>query len=144
MKMRVKECMCKKVVRATSDTNLQEIAKLMEQNNVGCVPICNQENHVIGFVTDRDIITRCIANNKNCNQTKASDIMTTKVIKTTPDTELEDATQTMSQNQIRRLPVIENNQIVGMLTIGDLAQNQKVQPQEVGDTMECICSQQNQ
>ena len=95
MKMRVKECMCKKVVRATSDTNLQEIAKLMQQNNVGCVPICNQENHVIGFVTDRDIITRCIANNKNCDQTKASDIMTTKVIKTTPDTELEDATQTM-------------------------------------------------
>ncbi len=144
MKMRVKECMCKKVVRATSDTTLQEIAKLMQQNNVGCVPICNQENHVIGFVTDRDIITRCIANNKNCDQTKASDIMTTKVIKTTPDTELEDATQTMSHNQIRRLPVIENNQIVGMLTIGDLAQNQNVQPQEVGDTMECICSQKNQ
>ena len=70
--------------------------------------------------------------------------MTTKVIKTTPDTELEDATQTMSHNQIRRLPVIENNQIVGMLTIGDLAQNQNVQPQEVGDTMECICSQKNQ
>ena len=53
--MRVKECMCKKVVRATSDTTLQEIAKLMHQNNVGCVPIWNQENHVIGFVTDRDI-----------------------------------------------------------------------------------------
>lgn len=137
--MRVKECMCKKVVRATSDTNLQEIAKLMQENDVGCVPICNQENNVIGFVTDRDIITRCIANNKKCDQTKASDIMTTKVIKTTPDTEVDEATQTMSNNQIRRLPVIENNQIVGMLTIGDLAQNTQVPTKEVGTTMECIC-----
>lgn len=137
--MRVKECMCKKVVRATSDTNLQEIAKLMQENDVGCVPICNQENNVIGFVTDRDIITRCIANNKKCDQTKASDIMTTKIIKTTPDTEVNDATQTMSTNQIRRLPVIENNQIVGMLTIGDLAQNTEVPTKEVGNTMECIC-----
>lgn len=137
--MRVKDCMCKKIVKATSDSTLEQIAKLMQENDVGCVPICNQENNVIGFVTDRDIITRCIAINKNCSQTKASDIMTTKVIKTTPDTELDDATQTMSNNQIRRLPVIENNQIVGMLTIGDLAQNQNIQAQEVGDTMECIC-----
>lgn len=141
--MRVKECMCKKVVQATSDTTLNEIAKLMQANDVGCVPICNQENNVIGFVTDRDIITRCVASGKQCEQTKASDIMTTKVIKTTPDTEIKDATQTMSTNQIRRLPVIENNQIVGMLTIGDLAQNQEVQPEELGDTMECICECQN-
>ena len=80
-----------------------------------------------------------MATNKNCGQTIASDIMTTKVIKTTPDTEIEEATQTMSTNQIRRLPVIENNQIVGMLSIGDLAKNQNIQPREVGDTMECIC-----
>ncbi len=137
--MRVKECMCKKVVRATSDTTLNEVAKLMQENNVGCVPICNSENNVIGFITDRDIITRCVANNGNCTQTKVSDIMTKNVIKTTPDTELDDATQTMATNQIRRLPVIENNQIVGMLTIGDLAQNQNVQTTRVGDTMECIC-----
>ena len=77
--MRVKECMCKKVVRATSDTTLNEIAKLMQENDVGCVPICNQENHVIGFVTDRDIITRCVANNKQCAQTKASDIQGQKI-----------------------------------------------------------------
>lgn len=137
--MRVKECMCKKVVRATSDTTLEEIATLMQQNDVGCVPICNAENNVIGFVTDRDIITRCVANHKNCSQTKASDIMTTKVIQTTPDTEVNQATDTMSTNQIRRLPVIENNQIVGMLTIGDLAKNQDVSSKEIGNTIEGIC-----
>lgn len=137
--MRVKECMCDKVVRATSDTTLEQIAKLMQENDVGCVPICNNENNVIGFVTDRDIITRCVANNKNCAQTKASDIMTTKVIKTTPDTEIDDVCKTMATSQIRRLPVIENNQIVGIITIGDLAQNRDVSCKEVGTTMECIC-----
>lgn len=137
--MRVKECMCKKVVRVAADTTLNEVAKLMQKNDVGCVPICNEENYVIGFVTDRDIVTRCVANNKNCEQTKVSDIMTTNVIKTTPDTELKDATQTMATNQVRRLPVIENNQIVGMLTIGDLAQNQDVHTEELGNTVECIC-----
>ena len=137
--MRVKDCMCKKVVRATSDTTLNEIAKLMQQNDVGCVPICNNQNNVVGFITDRDIITRCVATNKNCAQTKASDIMTTKVIKITPDTELDDATRTMSINQVKRLPVIENNEIVGILSVGDLAKNHNVSSREVGQTVECIC-----
>lgn len=137
--MRVKECMCRKVVKATPETTLNVVAKLMQENDVGCIPICNSNNSVVGFVTDRDIITRCIATNKDYNTTKASDIMTTKVIKTTPDTEVKFATQTMSENQIRRLPVIENNQIVGMLTIGDLAQHEDVSSKEVGFTFECIC-----
>ena len=137
--MRVKDCMCKKIVKATSDTTLEEIAKLMQKNDIGCVPICNKENNVIGFVTDRDIITRCVANNKNCGQTKAIDIMTKDVIKTTPDTELDNATDVMAKNQIKRLPVIENNEIVGILSVGDLAKNQNVSTHEVGTTIECIC-----
>ena len=137
--MRVKECMCKKVVKATPETTLNVVAKLMQENDVGCVPICNTENNVVGFITDRDIIIRCVAPNKNSTQTKASDIMTTKIIKTTPNTEVEYASQTMSDNQIRRLPVIENNQIVGMLSIGDLAQNRKIPSEDVGCTFECIC-----
>lgn len=141
--MRVKDCMCKKVVRATSDTTLNEIAKLMEENDIGCVPICNNQNNVIGFITDRDIITRCVATNKNCSQTKASDIMTTKVIKITPDVEINFATETMAKNQIKRLPVIENNQIVGILSIGDLAQNQDVSTDEIGYTLEHICGCKN-
>ena len=137
--MRVKECMCKKIVRATSDTTLNEIAKLMKENDVGCIPICNQQNNVVGLITDRDIIIRSVATNKNCGQTKASDVMTTNVIKITPDTELDDAQKTMSINQIKRLPVIENNQIVGILSVGDLAKNQHVSSVEVGQTVENIC-----
>ena len=135
--MRVKDCMCKNVIKATTDTTLYEIAQLMQKNDIGCIPICNTENNLIGFVTDRDIITRCVAKNKNCNQTIVKDIMTNNIIKTTPDTEITAAAEIMSNNQIKRLPVIENNKIVGILTIGDLANN--ISNDEVGFAMEGIC-----
>ncbi len=136
--MRVKDCMCSEVVQATPDTTLSEIAKLMDANKVGCVPVCNN-NVVVGFVTDRDIITRCVANNKNCSTTKVSDIMNTNVVKTTPDTDICSAIEVMRNNQIRRLPVVEGNKVVGMLSLGDLAQNQDVNPENLGHTLECIC-----
>ena len=137
--MRVKDCMCYNVVQATPDTTVTDVAKLMDENKVGCIPIC-RENRIIGFVTDRDIITRGVACNKDCNTTKISDIMNVSVIKITPDTELDDAIKVMAKNQIRRLPVIEDNKIIGLLTLGDLAQNVDVDPEEIGHTLECICS----
>lgn len=137
--MRVKDCMTHSVVQAAPETTLSDVAKLMSSNKVGSIPICNKQNHVVGLITDRDIITRCIANNLNCSNTKASDIMNTEVIKTTPDTDLEEACKTMSENQIRRLPVIQDGEIVGMLSVGDLAQNSHVSTNKVGQTMEYIC-----
>ena len=136
--MRVKDCMCSSVVQATPDTSLSEVAKLMNSNKIGCVPVCS-DNVVVGFVTDRDIITKCVANNKSCSSTKVSDIMNTDVIKTTPDTDIGAAIDVMQKNKIRRLPVIEGNKIVGMLSIGDLAQNQDINPENLGHTLECIC-----
>lgn len=138
--MRVKDCMCSEVVQATPETNLNEIAKLMDTNHVGCIPICKEEK-VVGFVTDRDIVTRAIASNKDCNNTKVSDIMNTNIVKTTPDTELGAAIEVMEKNQIRRLPVIEDNKIVGMLTIADLTYG--LDCDEMGEVMECICEDNN-
>ena len=135
--MRVKDCMgTRPLVQATPETNLNEIAKLMNTNHVGCLPICNEEK-VVGFVTDRDIVTRAIASNLDCSTTKVSDIMNTNIIKTTPDTEIGDAIETMERNQIRRLPVIEDNKIVGMLSLGDIAVT--IDEEDVGYTLGCIC-----
>ena len=137
--MRVKDCMClKEVVQATPETNLQEVAELMNNNHVGCIPVCHEEK-VVGFVTDRDIVTRAIANKLDCCSTKVSDIMNTDVIKTTPDTSIDDALETMKKNQIRRLPVIENNKIVGILSMGDIAVT--CDEEEVGYTLGCICEE---
>ncbi len=135
--MRVKDCMgIKDIVQASPETSICEIAKLMDNNHVGCIPICKEEK-VIGFVTDRDIVTRAISSGLDCNTTKVSDIMNTNVIKTTPDTEIGAALETMEKNQIRRLPVIEDNKIVGMLSIGDIAVT--LDEEDVGHTIGCIC-----
>jgi len=137
--MRVKDCMTHFVVQATPETTVSDVAKLMSSNKVGSIPICNHHNNVVGLITDRDIITRCIANNLSCSTTKASDIMNTEVIKTTPDTEIDEACETMAENQIRRLPVIQDGEIVGMLSVGDLAQSNEVSTTKVGKTFEYIC-----
>ena len=135
--MRVKDCMGERpLVQATPETNLSEIAKLMDTNHIGCVPICNDQK-VIGLVTDRDIVTRAISCNMDCSSTKVSDIMNTNIVKTTPDTAIEDALDVMERNKIRRLPVIEDNKLVGMLSIGDLATN--LSEDDVGYTLSCIC-----
>jgi CBS domain-containing protein len=137
--MRVKDCMCNNLVKVTPDATVEEAAKLMNSNQVGCVPVCSKDDTVVGFLTDRDIITRAVANHKDCSQTKISDIMTINVIKTTTDTDIQDAVNTMANNQVRRLPVLEKGKVVGMLTIGDIAQNQDISCEDVGYTFEQIC-----
>ena len=137
--MRVKDCMgIKEIVKAEPESKLQEIAELMKQNHIGCVPICEKDK-VVGLITDRDIIIRAVAEGLDCDNVKASEIMNTNIIKTTPDTEIDDALNVMKKNQIRRLPVIEDNKIIGMLSIGDIAVY--MDEEETGETISCICEE---
>lgn len=137
--MRVKECMCNNLVKATPKTSVAEAAKLMNSNQIGCLPICSTDDRVVGFVTDRDIITRAVAHNKDCNNTKLSDIMTINVIKTTADTDVKEAADIMANNQVRRLPVLEDGKVIGVLTIGDIAQQEDFSCEKLGETFEGIC-----
>ena len=72
--MRVKDCMCNNLVKASPETSVAEAAKLMNSNQIGCLPICSSEDKCVGFVTDRDIITRAVAHNKDCNTTKLNSL----------------------------------------------------------------------
>lgn len=139
--MKVKDCMCNSVYCVTPNTNIQEVAKIMSENHIGCVPICNDDNYVSGIITDRDILLRCIACNKDTNQTKASDIMTTNVCTCMEEDDIKNAQTKMEQNQIRRLPVCDNkNKVIGILTLGDLAQNgEELGSKELSTTFENIC-----
>lgn len=122
--MKVNECMCKNVNCVKLEDTVTSVAKTMESNHIGCVPVCDQNNCICGIITDRDIVLRAIASDKDVNKTKASDIMTTKPYICTPDEEITNAQSKMSFNQIRRLPVCdEKNHVVGILTIGNLANN---------------------
>ena len=141
--MRVKESMSTNVIKVDENASLMQVAKLMRQNDIGCIPVCNNQSRVLGFVTDRDIIIKCVANGEDCLNTKASEIMERNVIKTTADTDILSAAKIMEENQIRRLPVLEDNKIVGILSIGDLARNKHISSKEVGTTLESVCEECN-
>lgn len=139
--MEVKDCMTKNVCYCTPSTNVTDVAKMMCDNHVGCIPVCDENNQVVGLLTDRDVILRTISCGKDVNTTPVSDIMTCGVCCCKPDTTIAEATKLMSDFQIRRIPVCDqNNKIVGMLSLGDLAHNdKKVGKDEVCNTLENIC-----
>ena len=111
--MKVKDCMCNSVVWLNPDSTVSQCARLMDEQHIGSVPVCDQNQNVVGFVTDRDILLRAIACNKDINNTKLSEIMSTDVCCCNPNTDVEKATELMSENQVRRIPVIDKNKIVG-------------------------------
>ena len=138
--MKVKDCMCNEVTYVTPNSSVEDCAKLMCENHIGCVPVCNDSKQVVGLVTDRDILLRTVACGKDAKNTPISDIMTSQVCCCTPDIDVCEAEKLMSENQIRRLPVIDNNQVVGILTLGNLAANQGVSTEGVCSTLENICN----
>ena len=138
--MKVNECMSSKVCFCSPEATIKDVAKLMCDNHVGCIPVCDNNQAVVGILTDRDIILRSIACDKDVASTSVSDIMTTKVCCCTPETSIEQVTGLMSEQQIKRIPVISNNKIVGMLSLGDIANNQNITSQELGNTVENICN----
>lgn len=139
--MKVKDCMCNEICCVKPNATISEVAKLMSENHIGSIPICDDKNCLCGIITDRDIILRTVACNKDANTTPVSDIMTCNVCSCTENDEISNAEHKMAQNQIRRLPVCDNNNhVIGMLTLGDLCQNeQEIGPQEVCKTLGNIC-----
>lgn len=139
--MKVKDCMCDDVCCVKPNAKVQEVAKLMAQNHIGCVPVCDDNDCICGIVTDRDVLLRCVAYDKDINQTPVSDIMSCNVYTCQENDEMSNAESKMGQQQIRRLPVCDNqNRIVGILTMGDIAQNnQQLGQNQVCTTFENIC-----
>lgn len=140
--MKVKDCMCQNVCCVKPETKITEVAKLMNENHIGCIPVCDNNNCICGILTDRDILLRTIACNKDINTATASEIMTTNVCTCKEDDDMVNAENKMSNNQIRRLPVCdEGNCVIGILTLGDLAQNDtELGKQEVCNTISNICN----
>ena len=134
------ECMCKNVISASKDTSIIEISSLMKENDIGSIPICDEDKNIVGMITDRDIVLRAVSENKDISKLKAEDIMTKNhIIKLDINSSTLEASKTMSNNQVRRLPVLEDNKLVGILSIGDLARNNDIPTSNVGTTFECIC-----
>lgn len=123
--VKIKEIMSKEVASLSSDDCIERAAQLMKQHDVGSIPVCSQEK-VIGIVTDRDIALRSVAEGQNTKQQKVRDIMSSNPVVGSPDMDVHDAARIMSERQIRRLPIVENNNLVGIVALGDISVEPKL------------------
>jgi CBS domain-containing protein len=118
----VREVMTTDVDYCTPLDNVYEVAVKMRDLNVGAIPIVENER-LIGLITDRDLVVRGIAE-KRSGSNQVTNVMSENLITVSPDTSVQEAAQLMAKHQIRRLPVVENGKLVGMVSLGDLAINE--------------------
>ncbi len=119
--MKVKDIMSPRIVSVTPEDSASVAARLLSRHNIGALPVCGKDGRLRGMVTDRDIVLRCVAADDDPSGVKVSEIMTRRVISVDAEDSLHRATDLMSHEQIRRLPVQSNGKLVGMLSLCDLA-----------------------
>ena len=119
--MKVSDVMTTEVETVQMDSTLEEVASIMKIENVGALPVVDEDEDLVGIITDRDIIVRCIAEGKNPADTNVEEVLSHELETIEPDADIDEAARLMADKQIRRLPVCEEGELVGMLSIGDLA-----------------------
>jgi len=119
--MKVREAMHKSVEWVEPATTVKALAQTMSKHDIGAIPI-GENDRLIGMVTDRDIVIRAFAEEKDSSSLTARDVMTKGIVYCRDTEEVEDAVRIMEQKKIRRLPVLdENKRMVGMLSLGDIS-----------------------
>jgi CBS domain-containing protein len=121
---------------ARPDMTAADAAGLMRQLDVGVIPVADRGT-LIGLVTDRDIVLRVVAAREDPDEVKLGDILTKSPVTVTPDTKLSDARDLMAEHRIRRLPVLKADELVGILSLGDVALA-GASDREVGEALEDI------
>lgn len=134
--MELKNIMTRDIAYVQRNTPVQEAARLMSQYNVGSIPVCDGDR-IVGIVTDRDIVLRGVASNSQVGGMTCGQIMTSNIVTASPDMDVHEAARIMADNQIRRLPVVDNGRLVGIVALGDLATEPKF-VNEAGDALNDI------
>lgn len=119
--MKIKEVMTANIAALAPDNTVLDAAKSMQSHNIGCMPVCLPDGKVAGIITDRDIVVRNLAECGDPKTTLVKDVMTKNVITVQPDTDVDTVAEMLAANKIRRMPVVQNDALVGMIAIGDLA-----------------------
>ncbi|EOD01607.1 Signal-transduction protein [Caldisalinibacter kiritimatiensis] len=140
--MKIRDIMTTNVTSVRTDSSIREVANQMKSLNVGSMPVCDGSNTPVGIVTDRDIVLRNVSQGKDVNE-QVGNIMSSGLVSVSPDTDIHEAAEIMAQNQIRRLPVVENGRLVGIVSIGDLAVRD-IYINEAGDALSSISEPSNQ
>ena len=123
--MKVREVMSNPVIRIHPEENVAVAARMLERYNIGALPVCGSDGRIRGVVTDRDLVTRCLAAGRTPAHTRVGDIMTARIVSARPDMDAHTAAALMGREQVRRLPVMENGKLCGMVSLGDLARREE-------------------
>ena len=116
----IRDVMTSNPTSCESSSTVADAARVMAQEDVGPVPVV-EGGRVVGIVTDRDIVLRVVADGRDPSSTTLGDIVSSDLVTVQPDTQLSEALQLMAQNQVRRLPVVEGDQLVGIVAQADVA-----------------------
>lgn len=118
--MTIGKLMVKNVITLQIDASAYDAVKLMNKKRIGClVAVYNGE--IVGILTERDLLEKVLEKCKNPKETKVAEIMTRQVIVGKPDMELVEATRLMLENKVKKLPIVEGNRLVGLVTLTDIA-----------------------
>jgi CBS domain-containing protein len=116
--------------------SLSDAARMMRELGVGALPICGDDDRLKGMLTDRDIVVKCIAEGGDPTSTRAGDLAQGKPVTVGADDDIDVALETMSKHAVRRLPVIDGHDLVGVVAQADIARN--IDESRVGDLVAAI------
>jgi len=137
--MKVRDVMTSPAISIDAGESVSVAARTLTHYNIGVLPVRGENDQVCGVITDRDIVTRCLAANRSAEKTTVREIMTGQVLSVQPDMDAGTAAHMMGKQQVRRLPVVEAGKLCGMLSLGDLA-NREESIYDAGDALSEITS----
>ncbi len=123
MSLKVASAMVKDVVTVDTDATVKKAVEIMNKHEIGCLVVV-KGNRLVGILTERDMLKRVLGESRNPEKTKVSEIMTAPVITVSPTTNLEEAAKLMFEKNVKKLPVVSEGKLVGLITLTDLARFQ--------------------
>lgn len=131
----IRDLMTESPASCEPSTTVVDAAKVMANEDVGPVPVV-QEGRVVGLVTDRDLVVRVLAEGRDPSSTTIGEIASSDLVTVQPDSDLNEALRLMAQNQVRRLPVVEGDRLVGIVAQADVAR--AAEEEETGEVVQEI------
>jgi CBS domain-containing protein len=121
--LKVEDVMTREIITIDENATVKEAAEIMNQNDISCL-IAARNGRAIGIITERDLLKRVIVEAKSAKKTKVAEVMSTPLEVISPDTTLEEAVRVMFEKKIKKLPVVEKKQIIGLVSLTDIARCQ--------------------
>ena len=125
--MKLQELMTPNPIWISPETPVSTAARILAKYNIGMLPVCTPQGRLRGLLTDRDIVTRCLAADRDPSRAQAETVMTRRIVAGSPAMDAAVAAHLMGREQVRRLPVLENGVLCGVVSLADLARREETE-----------------